>query len=298
MNENLGQFRGKITITDGAWGTQLQAKGLQAGECPDVWNIENPLAVETVARAYIEAGSEIILTNTFRSNRLVLEHWGLADAAQELARRGAEISRKVAGDSAAVFGSMGPTGKIVMMGQTPPDEIQSSFADQAAALERGGAQAILCETFAELDELLLALRAVRENTKLPVIVSMTFDSGPDKTSTMMGNTPDDLVSAAIDAGAAAVGANCGTGPENYVKLAKMLREAISKRQQDADRLLVWIKPNAGIPVLREGKTIFPMGPDEFASYAPKIVSAGADFIGGCCGTGPEHIRAIRNALKK
>ena len=115
----------------------------------------------------------------------------------------------------------------------------------------------------------------------------------------MGNTPEDLVSAAIDAGADAVGANCGTGPENYAKLAKMLHQAISKRQQDSNnRLLIWIKPNAGIPILRKGKTIFPMGPEEFASYVPEIVAAGANFIGGCCGTTPAHIKAIRKVLQK
>ena len=194
---------------------------------------------------------------------------------------------------------MGPTGKIVMMGEISPEEIQSSFASQASALEEGGVQAILCETFAQLDELILALRAAKESTNLPVIVSMTFDSGPEKTSTMMGNTPEDLVSAAIDAGADAVGANCGTGPENYAKLAKMLHQAISKRQQDSNnRLLIWIKPNAGIPILRKGKTIFPMEPEEFASYVPEIVAAGADFIGGCCGTTPAHIKAIRKVLQK
>ena len=299
MSENLDKYRGKVTISDGAWGTELQAHGLQTGACPDAWNIENPAAVEAVARSYIEAGSEIILTNTFRSNRLALEQFGLADSADLLARKGAQISRKVASNSAAVFGSMGPTGKIVMMGEISPEEIQSSFASQASALEEGGVQAILCETFAQLDELILALRAAKESTNLPVIVSMTFDSGPEKTSTMMGNTPEDLVSAAIDAGADAVGANCGTGPENYAKLAKMLHQAISKHQQDTNnRLLIWIKPNAGIPILREGKTVFPMGPEEFASYVPEIVAAGADFIGGCCGTTPEHIKAIKKVLQK
>ena len=289
MDKTLHEYAGRVTVSDGAWGTQLQAMDLPAGTCPDAWNADNPEAVASVARSYVEAGSQVILTNTFRSNRFVLEHWSLGDRAAELAERGAAISRAAAGETVGVFASIGPSGKIVMMGETPPEEIAAAFAEQAAALAQGGADAILCETFTEWEELALAVGAARESTGLPVIASMTFDSGPDKTATMMGFTPQQLAAAAAEAGAAAIGANCGAGPENYVKIAAMLREATE--------LPVWIKPNAGLPVARDGKTVFPMGPAEFAAFVPRLVEAGATFIGGCCGTTPEHVRKIRQAVE-
>ena len=278
-----------VTILDGAWGTRLQAEGLAPGECPDAWNAENPDAVRAVARSYVEAGADVILTNTFRSNRFALEHYGLGGRAAELAEAGAALSRQAAGDEAAVFGSIGPTGKIVMMGEVAPGDIQAAFAEQAAGLARGGVDAIVCETFAELDELRLALAAVKQATDLPVVACMTFDSGPNGTATMMGATPADLVALAAEAGADAVGANCGAGPEHYVEIARMLRAA--------GGACVWIKPNAGLPVTRAGETVFPMGPEQFAAFAGALVDAGANFLGGCCGTTPEHIRALRRALK-
>jgi len=291
MSQKLSKYLGRPTVTDGAWGTQLQEQGLPPGACPDVWNVENVSAVEAVARSYVEAGSEIILTNTFRANRFALEHWDLSERTAELAETGASISRRVAGRDVAVFGSIGPTGKIVMMGDVPAEEIERAFAEQAAALARGGVDAILCETFTDLEELKLAARAARESTHdLPMILSMSFDSGPDKTATMMGTTPADLAAAAAETGASAIGANCGTGPENYVKVAKLLRQA--------SPLPVWIKPNAGLPVTREGRTVFPMRPEEFAGFVPTLVQAGATFIGGCCGTTPEHIVEIRRKLGK
>lgn len=288
MEPTLSQYADGVTVTDGAWGTQLQAAGLPVDACPDLWNLDNAPGVEAVARSYVEAGSQIILTNTFRANRFSLAQLGLAERAPEIAEAGAAISRRAAGDAVKVFASIGPSGKIVMMGEVPPEEFDAAFAEQAAALARGGADAILCETFAELEEALLAVRAARRSTGLPLVLSMTFDSGPDKTATVMGTTPAAMAAAAAEAGAAAVGANCGAGPEHYVKVASLLRSATD--------LPIWIKPNAGLPVLRDGRTVFPMGPEQFAAFAPDLVRAGANFIGGCCGTTPEHVRAIRAAV--
>lgn len=288
MNAISEQFAGAVTVSDGAWGTQLQAAGLPGGACPDGWNVTNPAAVEAVAQAYVEAGSQVILTNTFRSNRFALAHWDQADQAAALAEAGAAISRRAAGEGVKVFGSIGPTGKVFMMGEVPEENLLSAFSEQAAALARGGADAILLETFTELAEAMLAVRAARESAELPVVVSMTFDSGPDKTNTVMGVSPADLATAAAEAGADAVGANCGTGPENYVAVAALLRAATD--------MPVWIKPNAGLPVVRGGETVYPMGPAEFAGFAPKLAEAGASFIGGCCGTTPAHVRALRAAV--
>ena len=288
MAFDLAEFASRIRVTDGAWGTQLQEHGLPAGACPELWNVENAEAVRSVAAAYVQAGSDVILSNTFGANRFILAAHDAGDRAGELAEVGAAISRAVAGDDVKVFASIGPSGKIVMMGEVSADELSAAFAEAAVAVERAGADAIVLETFNELEEIALALRAVRAACDLPVVCSMTYASGPDKTATMMGNTPGDLAAMAMDNGAAAVGANCGVGPDNYVRVAELYRQA-------AD-LPIWIKANAGLPVVVDGQTKFPMGPDEFAAAVGPLVAAGANFIGGCCGTGPAHIRAVRAAV--
>ncbi|HUS91747.1 MAG TPA: homocysteine S-methyltransferase family protein [Phycisphaerae bacterium] len=289
MGLDLKEFTRQVRVLDGAWGTQLQARGLSGGACPELWNDQAPEAVEAVARGYVDAGSDVILTNTFGGNRFVLTGLGLADRAGELCEKGARISRRAAaGTDVKVFGSIGPTGKIVMMGEVPEADLLAAFREPAAALERGGVDALVLETFNELDELVLALRAARETTDLPIVCCMTFSSGPDRTNTMMGNSPIDLVAEAEGHGAAGVGANCGVGPENYVAVAELLRGATD--------LPIWIKANAGLPIVREGKTVFPMSPQEFGSRVPELVEAGANLVGGCCGTGPEFIREIRAAL--
>jgi len=288
MEFDLQSFAAMLRVSDGAWGTQLQARGLPAGSAPDLWNVDYPGSVEEVAQGYVEAGSDAIITNTFGANRFVLDAHGAGGRVAELVEAGVGISRQAAGDDVKVFASIGPTGKIVMMGDVPPEQISAAFAEAAEPMEWAGADAILLESFAELEELVLALKAVRGVTSLPIVASMTFSSGPDGTATMMGNHPADLAKAAKLHGAAAVGANCGAGPERFVRVAHLLREATD--------LPLWIKPNAGLPVVVKGETIFPMGAEEFASYVPKLAEAGARFIGGCCGTTPEHIRAVRGAV--
>ena len=289
MTFDLGTFCDKLRVSDGAWGTQLQAHGLEPGAAPELWNTDRPDAVEAVARSYVEAGSDAILTNTFGGNRFVLARHGAGDRVAELVEAGVAISRRAAGEAVKVFASIGPTGKIVMMDEAPADELLAAFADAAAAAERGGADAIVLETFNELAELELALRGARQACGLPVVCSMTFASGPDGTASTMGTQPAELVAAAEAGGADGVGANCGVGPDNYVKVAGLLRAATA--------LPVWIKANAGLPQLAPGgKTVFPMGPEEFASFVPALAGAGAKVIGGCCGTTPEHIRHIRAAV--
>ena len=274
--------------TDGAWGTELQKHSLPAGSPPELWNIENPDAVLAVARSYVEAGSEVILTNTFGANRFVLASHGLGGRTTELAEKGAAISRKAAGEEIKVFASMGPSGKIIMMGDASQAELSDAFAEAAAALERGGVDAIVLETFNELEEMKVALAAVVEAVAVPVVTSMTFASGPEGVATMMGDSPAALAAAAEAGGAAAVGANCGTGPANYVRVVGLLQEATD--------LPIWAKANAGLPQHANGQTHFPMSAEEYATFVPELVEAGADFIGGCCGTSPEFVRAIRAAV--
>ena len=287
MSFDLTEFTATARLSDGAWSTQLQNQGLPVSMLPEFWNVDNPSAVEAVAAAYVQAGSDVILTNTFGANRFVMAAHG-ADRVGELAEVGTAISRRAAGEDVRVFASIGPTGKIVMMGDVDRDELSATFAEAAAGVAQGGADAIVLETFNELDELKIALAAVRGACDLPVVASMTFASGADGTSTMMGNSPADLVAACEAGGAAGVGANCGSGPANCVKVAALLRASTA--------LPIWIKPNAGLPELIGGETVFRMGPDEFASFAPKLIEAGANVVGGCCGTTPDHIRAVRQAL--
>jgi len=291
MSLDLATYSRKLRVSDGAWGTELQALGLPAGAAPERWNTDKPDAVEAVARSYVEAGSDVILTNTFGANRFVLRRHEAGDRSAELTERGVAISRKAAGQAAKVFASMGPTGNIVMMDDVPADEIIAEFAALGAAAARGGADAVVLETFNELAEIELALRGLMQDGELPVICSMTFDSGPDKTATTFGTRPDDLARMAEAGGAAGVGANCGIGPDNYVRIAELLRSATA--------LPVWIKANAGLPQLGPGgKTTFPMGPEEFAGFVPALAAAGANFIGGCCGTTPRHIRLVRAAVDR
>ena len=289
MMGGLKSFAQRVRVSDGVYGTEFHRRGLSPSYRPELLNLEDPEAVEAVARSYVEAGSDVILTNTLSAHRFGLAAAGLARQAAHVAETAACIACKaVRGTDVRVFGSFGPSGKIVMMGEVGREELMAAFAETAEALAWGGAEAIVLETFTELAEAEIALAAAKKACDLPVVVSMSFDSGPGKTFTMMGNKPGDLAAMAGKGGAAGVGANCGTGPLEHVAVARLLREATD--------LPVWIKPNAGLPVVKGGATSFPMGPGEFASFVPSLIEAGADFIGGCCGTTPDHIRAVRMAV--
>jgi methionine synthase I (cobalamin-dependent) len=274
-------------ISDGGWGTEFQKLGLAPGECPDRWNLDHPDRVERVARSYAEAGSRVILTNTFGANRVVLERQGLADRAAEINRAGAAISRKAAGSRATVFASVGPTGKMVSAGEIEEADLQKVFAEQAAALAEGGAQGFVIETFAEVAEARCALAAAKA-TGLPCIVSMVFDSGKAKDRTMMGTTPEQAAAELDEAGADAIGANCGQGIEGYIPICERLRAA-TKRP-------IWIKANAGLPEMVDGRAVYRATPADFAKHALRVKAAGASFIGGCCGTSPAFIQALAAAL--
>jgi len=282
MTDHLQKWlEGGPLITDGAWGTQMQKRGLAAGELPDAWNLTHPERVEEVATAYREAGSRVILTNTFRSNPIALAGSGLET--QAVNRAGVAISRKAAAGRALVFASIGPTGKLLMTGDVTPEQVQDAFARQAAALAQAGADALLMETMSDIEEARLALAAARE-TGLPVIVSFAFDSGRKHDRTMTGATPEQAARMAQEGGAAAVGANCGAGPGAFAEILRRLRAACD--------LPIWLKPNAGLPSVAGGEVLYSTSPDEFAASAAELLSAGASFVGGCCGTSPEFIRAL------
>ncbi|APW59198.1 homocysteine S-methyltransferase family protein [Paludisphaera borealis] len=268
---------GRVVVADGGWGSELLRRGLVLGESADLWNQSHLDVVEAVARSYVEAGADVVLTNTFQANPIALGRLGKATEAVN--RRGAEISRRAAASAAdrvvRVFGSIGPIGA----GRLATD----AFALQAGALAEGGVDALLFETFSDLDEARLAVAAARP-TGLPIIVSFHFDDRTGEPLTLAGATPEEVANAMCDAGADAVGANCGAGPERFPDLCRRLKAASG--------LPVWIKPNAGLPTTEQGRAVYPLGPEAFAAFLPALTAAGADFVGGCCGAGPDFVRAL------
>jgi methionine synthase I (cobalamin-dependent) len=240
--------------------------------------------VEDVARGYVEAGSQIILTNTFQSNRLSLGRFDLGDKATEINTLGVEISKKAAGDKAYVFASIGPSGKMLLTKETTVDELQSVFEEQANALAHAGADGIIVETMIDLDEAKIAATAAKQ-TGLPVIASMVFDCGEHKDTTLMGNTPEQAVEEFLKIGIDGVGANCGQGIEGYIPICRRLRAATDQA--------VWIKPNAGLPEVEDEKTIFYTTAQEFVASVPEMIQAGPNFIGACCGSDQEFVKEIR-----
>ncbi len=283
----------RVLVSDGGWGSFLVAKGLQPGESPEAWNLQKPDAVRDIARMYADAGADIVLTNSFGGTRYKLEHYGLADQATAINTAAARLSREGAGPDVFVLASMGPTGKILMMGEVSEAELYDAFKEQALALAAGGADAITIETMTALDEAAIALRAVKENTTLPAAVCFTFDmKTADGYRTMMGVSPEQMAQAMLDAGADILGANCSLGSDEMVAVIATLRAA-------APETPLLTHPNAGRPVQQDdGSVVYPETPACMAGNVGALIDAGASIIGGCCGTGPEHIQAIRAAVDK
>lgn len=285
------RLAGTVLLADGAWGTLLQDRGLQAGFAPDEWNLSHPEDVESVARSYVDAGSDLILTNTFGGNPFILGRSGLADKVRQINREGVLISRRAASQRAFVIASIGPSGEFLEpLGTISPAEMQDAFRRQVEGLLEGDPDGFVVETMSDPAEAICAVQAIRDVSNLAVIVSMTFDSGADGLRTMMGAGPEQIVQALGTMPIDALGANCGRGPESYVRLTARLR--------DLTPLPLWIKANAGMPQpAADGRQRFPLDPRAYAAFLPDIVCAGGRVIGGCCGTTPEHIRAMRAVLQ-
>ncbi len=289
ITDRLAQ--GEILVSDGAWGTFLHAKGLKPGECPELWNIEHAEDVYDIAKSYADAGADMVETNSFGGSSFKLAHYGLDARASELNEAAAAISRKAAGDK-FVLGSVGPTGKILMMGEVTPEEIYESFKEQVIALEKGGVDAIIIETMTDLDEARLAVRAAKENTSREVICTMTFQITPDgEYRSMMGVSPTEMMLELIPEGVDIIGANCGNGIEGMIQIVHEIRACNGT-------IPVLIHANAGAPVYKNGVTLFPETPEQTAGFVRAILDAGVNIIGGCCGTTPEHIRQIAEVAHK
>ncbi len=280
-----------VVISDGAWGTFLMAKGLAPGECPELWNVTHPDKVAEIAQSYKDVGTEIVKTNSFGGSIFKLKNFGLEGRCYELNKAAAAISRKVAGDKILVLASIGPTGKFLITGEVTEEELYECFKIQAMALAEGGADVILVETMTDMEEAKIAVKAAKENTKCEVVCTMTFDKiGDNSFATMMGVTPDQMVTGLAEAGVDALGANCGNGMEGMIEITSQIR-AVNKE------IPVVIHANAGLPQYVDGKTVFPESPEMMAANFHKLLKAGANVIGGCCGTSPAHIQKLAEAVK-
>ncbi len=277
-------------VADGALGTELQNRGLPAGAPPELWNEERPAAVLAVHEAYVQCGSDILLTNSFGASPWRLKQLGLASKARRLSMLAAKLCRNAAGEL-PVLGSIGPTGTLLQpWGEVSPAEAQEAFALQAEALAEGGVDGLLLETFFDLRELEFALAAVLEHSKLPVGCSMSFDS---RGNTIMGASVEAFVDMVQSKGADRLlflGANCSLGPEEMDAVCAKLCRASCKP--------VWVKPNAGSPNLCGDRTVYPASPAEFGRRARTWAMMGAKAVGGCCGTTPAHIRQIVEVLRE
>ncbi len=278
-----------VLVADGAWGTEMIGKGLTPGECPELWNLSRPDDVRAIARAYKEAGADIILTNTFGGNSFKLKKAGAADRVSEINRSGVELSRKASGNS-LVFASMGPTGEFLQpLGPISREQMILSFREQVNAFVEGGADGVIIETMTDLNEVKCAIAAVRENSDLTLAVSITFEKGPRGFATIMGVTPEQAARELEKERVDVAGSNCGSGIENMVGIARAMHEVSA--------LPLWIKPNAGVAQLEGGKTVYPESPEQMAKFVPELLNSGAKVIGGCCGTTPEHIRLIVKTIE-
>ncbi len=289
----LRQIKSKgVLLSDGAWGTQLFNKGLEPGECPELWNLNFRNKVLEIAQSYVNAGADIIGTNSFGGNSIKLEMYGQAEKAARINVEAARISREAAGPEKFVFGSVGPTGKILMMGDVTEKQVYDSFREQCISLSTGGVDAILIETMTALDEALLAVQAAKENTRLSVICTFSFDKTIDnKYRTMMGVSPTEMATTLINAGADIIGTNCGNGFDGMVDICREIRAVHSD-------IPLLVQANAGMPRLIDGNNVFPESPKDMAEKIPTLIDMGVNIIGGCCGTNPEHIAEFEKIIHK
>jgi 5-methyltetrahydrofolate--homocysteine methyltransferase len=282
--------RGDTIISDGATGTYLQENGLEPGGCPEEFNVSHPDTVKNMAKRYFDAGSEMVLTNSFGGSKFMTKKYGYEDKVSEFNRLAAEHARSVAPPGGFVIGSVGPTGEFLEpLGPVTSTEMYDAFAEQIIALAEGGADGVVIETMTAIEEATLAVRAAKENTDLVVMSTMVYDPGPRGFFTMMGVTPEDGVKKLREAGADVVGTNCGNGIERMVEIGRLMRAV--------DDGYMLIHSNAGIPAIVNMEIVYPETPEFMAGHFKELKDLGINILGGCCGTGPEHIKSLVMAVK-
>lgn len=282
---------GEILVADGATGTNLQRVGLVSGQSPEAWVLEQPEKILSLAQSFVEAGSDIILTCTFGATRLRLRESPLANQIADINHRAADIARKAASKRTGVLvgGSLGPTGLLLKpYGPMTPEEAAATYEEQAKALAEAGVNLLVIETMFALDEAQSALEGARRVTDLPVVISFSYDRG---VRTMMGVKPAQVTGKYLPLGANVIGANCGTTLENMETIIREYKSA-------APEAILWAKPNAGLPEMGEdNQAVYKITPEEMGKFAKKYVAAGANIVGGCCGSTPEHVAGIVRAVK-
>ena len=280
---------GRVMVSDGATWTYLQQHGLESWQCAEEFNVTNGDVVKGMASAYFDAGAEMVLTNTFGGNRYSLAKYDLGDRVTEFNREAAILAKSQAAPERYVVGSVGPLGEFPLpLGRVHQDDMRAAYVEQVKALAEGGADALLFETLRVIEEAVIAIKAAKEHTDLPVMASMVFDRSVDGFITIMGVSPAQAMDALQQAGADVVGANCGNGIEDMVAVAREIRSASSA--------YTIIHSNAGIPSIKDADIVYPESPEYMAPQFAELAQMGISIIGGCCGTGPEHIRALRAAL--
>jgi 5-methyltetrahydrofolate--homocysteine methyltransferase len=291
MEDILARLRrGDVIVGDGALGTLLMQRGLKHGEPPEEYNLTKPYILEEIASLYLNAGAEIITTNSFGASPLRLQQFSLEQEVGPINRSAVEAVRRAVGEKAYVSASVGPTARMVKpVGDTEPEEILSNFQRQISALLAAGIDMICIETMTDVTEATLAIRAARLlDPNIPIMATMTFGKTPQGYFTLMGTSVADAAAALENAGANIVGSNCGDGMESMVGIAREFRQH--------SRLPIVIQGNAGLPIASETGLVYPETPDFFAGKSAELLDLGVQIIGGCCGTGPEHIRAIRKVV--
>jgi 5-methyltetrahydrofolate--homocysteine methyltransferase len=282
---------GPVLVADGAMGSFLMKHGLEPGDAPELFNLDRPDVLKEVARLYLEAGAEVAQTNTFGGSALKLEVYGLENRTEEINRLAVRAVREIVGDRAYVSGSCGPCGRTLLpYGDAEPDDVRESFRRQIGALVEAGVDVVCIETMTDLAEAVLAIEAARAiSADIPIMATMTFDATPRGFYTIMGVDVPSAAAGLLGAGADLVGSNCGNGIENMIAIARKYRACT-----DAPML---IQSNAGLPQLVDGEVVYSETPEFMSERAIELQALNVQVIGGCCGTTPEHIRAIREALR-
>jgi len=291
------KIKQELFLLDGAMGTELIARGIEAGKCNDYLNIELPDVISDIHRSYFEAGSDAVITNTFGANKYALSRHGFAQETIRINKSGAQMARRAAGEEKYVLGDIGPSGDFLEpLGSLKAQDLKEAYVRQAYALLDGGVDGFIIETMTALEEIALAIEAVKSiGGDLPVFASMSFDEAGDDFKTMMGVDVKAAVAKIVSVGVDAVGFNCGTlSFDGYIEMADKYVSAV--RALSAD-VMIYAEPNAGRPELVEGRAVYKVSPEDFAQVIDKIYAAGVNIVGGCCGTTPAHIRATAEKLK-
>lgn len=284
--------QGEVLVGDGGMGSMLIERGLQIGECPEQWNLDRPEVLEEIARLYFEAGAQIVETNTFGGSPLKLSQYGLDNRTEEINVQAVRAVRAAVGDKAYVSASCGPTGRMLKpYGDVDPEEMSAAFERQFKAVMAEGVDLICIETMTDIKEATLAIKAVRSlSSSIPICATMTFDPTPKGFFTVMGVSVEQAASGLADAGADIIGSNCGNGIENMVRIAGEFKKHAT--------LPLIIQPNAGLPEIKEGRVVYGETPEFMAEKAQRLLELGVGIIGGCCGTTPAHVAALRREVDR